>query len=90
MMFRQDLPGFGESQERSWDGFQRINTDTRSGGIVGAFRHGSGEMRRQVFIKSMDPERSFRVHAGPDGRLLGTWTGRELQEEGFPIMLKNE
>ncbi len=40
MMYRQDLAGFGEPQEGQWDGFQRINTDTKSGGIVGVFRQG--------------------------------------------------
>jgi alpha-galactosidase len=29
MSYRQDLPGFGEPKEGLWDGFQRINTDTK-------------------------------------------------------------
>ena len=34
-MFRQDLAGFGEPREGQWDGYQRINTETQSGGLVG-------------------------------------------------------
>jgi alpha-galactosidase len=90
MMFRQDLPGFGEPQEGSWDGFQRINTDIGSGGIVGVFRHGSGEKQRQVFINYLDPEREYEVLYGPGEKLIGAWSGRELQEQGFPIVLEKK
>ncbi|WP_332367596.1 hypothetical protein [Spirosoma telluris] len=35
MSYRQDLAGFGEPMDGMWDGFQRINTETKKGGIVG-------------------------------------------------------
>ena len=48
MSFRQDLPGFGEPMDGHWDGFQRINSETKSGGIVGIFRHGATQTNRIV------------------------------------------
>ncbi len=59
MNFRQDLPGFGEPMEGMWDGFQRINTETKSGGIIGIFRHGSVETKRIVTVKYLDPEKTY-------------------------------
>ena len=38
MSYRQDLPGYGEPAEGHWDGYQRINSDSCSGGVVGVFR----------------------------------------------------
>ena len=49
MSYRQDLPGFGEPAEGFWDGWSRINTDTKSGGIIGVFRQGAAEKSRTVF-----------------------------------------
>ncbi len=64
MSFRQDLPGFGEPQEGSWDGWQRINTDTKKGGIVGVFRQGALESSRTVFITGLAPDRTYTVRLG--------------------------
>ncbi|HLG40105.1 MAG TPA: glycoside hydrolase family 36 protein, partial [Chitinophagaceae bacterium] len=50
MSYRQDLPGFGEPKEGMWDGFQRINTETKKGGIAGVFRQGSMETKRLVTV----------------------------------------
>ena len=87
MMFRQDLPGFGEPEEGKWDGFQRINTDSRSGGVIGVFRHGSMDMQRQVYVKYLDPARNYVVRSGPEGKREGSWIGKELQEKGFTVPL---
>lgn len=35
MTFREDLANFGVPVEGHWDGYQRINSDTKSGGIIG-------------------------------------------------------
>jgi len=85
MMYRQDLPGFGEPTEGRWDGFQRINTDTQDGGIIGVFRQGAAEKQRQVFIRYLDPEREYSVFSGPNGRKVVTLTGRKLLEVGFQV-----
>ncbi len=90
MMFRQDLPGFGEPREGHWDGFQRITTANDSGGIIGVFRHRAEETQRQVFVNYLDPERKYTVLKGPEGKKVGTWTVQELQETGFSVTLDKE
>lgn len=86
LAFRQDLPGFGEPQEGSWDGFQRINTETRSGGIVGVFRHGAVEAQRTVTVAGLDPRRRYRV-ATRDGGTVVQATGTLLATAGFECRL---
>ncbi|MDA3865314.1 MAG: alpha-galactosidase [Salinivirgaceae bacterium] len=84
MSFRQDLSGFGEPMEGMWDGFQRINTDTKSGGIVGVFRHGSPDTKRIVRVKFLDAEKTYQVKQ-MDGKVIVTQTGKELGMNGFEV-----
>ena len=86
MSFRQDLAGFGEPMEGMWDGFQRINTDTKKGGIVGVFRHGAVESKRLITVKYLHPDKNYTVKK-MDGRLIVTKTGKELQTAGFEVVL---
>ncbi len=90
MMYRQDLAGFGEPQEGQWDGFQRINTDTKSGGIVGVFRQGGTENQRRIIVKYLDPLRSYKIYKAPGGREIGIMSGKQMLEEGFDVILKQE
>jgi alpha-galactosidase len=87
MSFRQDLPGFGEPAEGHWDGFQRINTETKNGGIIAVFRHGSKETRRLVTIKYLDPAANYELRL-MNGQLLASSTGEELKNLGFEFTLK--
>ena len=87
MSFRQELPGFGEPAEGSWDGFMRINTETRSGGLVGVFKHGAKEQQRTVIVKYLNRTQLYEVREGGTGILLRTMTGEELEEKGFPVTL---
>jgi alpha-galactosidase len=86
MSFRQDLPGFGEPMEGMWDGFQRINTDSKSGGIIGVFRHGAIETKRIVTINWLNPATIYQVKS-MDGTKVATLTGSELAEKGFIVTL---
>ncbi len=87
MSYRQDLPGFGEPMEGMWDGFQRINTETKAGGIIGVFRHGSVEYARTVTINWLDPIKTYQVKS-IDGKVVATLTGNELVEKGFIVTLE--
>jgi alpha-galactosidase len=87
MNFRQDLPGFGEPMEGMWDGFQRINTETKNGGIVGIFRHGSVEHERIVTVNYLDPAKTYEVKS-LEGKVISTLNGKELQEKGFAVNLE--
>lgn len=87
MSFRQDLKGYGEPAEGSWDGFQRINSESHSGGIVGIFRQGSHETRRMLTVQFLDPAAQYEVKKAPTGEVLHRASGEELGREGFGIEL---
>jgi alpha-galactosidase len=87
MSFRQDLPGFGEPMEGMWDGFQRINTELKNGGIIGVFRHGSVETKRIVTVNYLDPEKTYLVKA-MNGKIISTLSGSDLHSKGFGLTLE--
>jgi len=88
MLFRQDLTGFGEPHEGHWDGFQRINTETRSGGLVGVFRHGAKELERQVFVRYLDPAKTYVVKKEITNEKIAKMTGKDLAEKGFNVSIE--
>ena len=85
MLFRQDLPGFSEPAEGSWDAWGRINTDTKKGGIIGVFRQGARESTRTVFVSNLDPDRKYQVLIAPEEKEVAVLTGRQLNSQGFRI-----
>lgn len=87
MSFRQDLTGYGEPAEGNWDGFQRINSELRSGGIAGIFRQGSPETRRTVTIQFLDPAAEYEVKKAPSGEVVFRATGDQLAKTGFVVEL---
>jgi alpha-galactosidase len=87
MSFRQDLQGYGEPAEGSWDGFQRINSETGSGGIVGIFRQGSHETHRMLTVQFLDPAAQYEVKKAPTGEVIFRASGEELAVKGFGIEL---
>lgn len=87
-LFRQELPGFGMPQEGSWDGFARINTETKSGGIIGVFRHGSREAVRGVTVNGLDPDALYLLRKSPGKKIFRRMRGKELQENGFKVKLE--
>jgi alpha-galactosidase len=89
MSYRQDLVGFGEPMEGYWDGFQRINTDTKAGGIIGVFRQGAIESKRVVTIHGLDAEKKYQVKT-LDGKIITTQTGNNLNSVGFEVHLDQQ
>jgi len=87
MEFRQNLEGYGEPSEGCWDGFQRINSETKSGGIVGVFRQGAKETSRIVTIEFLNPTYVYEVRKAPIGDLIMQATGKELSENGLKVSL---
>jgi len=86
MSYRQDLRCFGEPKEGSWDGFQRINTESKTGGIIGVFRHGAFESKRIVTVNGLDPVKTYTVNS-INGKLIIRLTGEELRIRGFECVL---
>jgi len=90
MTFRQDLPGFGEPQEGMWDGFQRINSDSHSGGIVGVFRQGAAENNRTITVNHLDLTALYQLKSFPEGNIVIEMTGKDLAEKGFHVKLNKK
>lgn len=90
MSYRKDLPGFGEPAEGMWDGWMRLNTDTKTGGIVGVFKQGAPDTRRTVVLKDLDPSKQYSVRQAPDGKEIITATGKVLMETGFEVLISGE
>ena len=86
-LFRQDLPGFGEPEEGNWDGWARINTDTKEGGIIGVFRQGSLDDVRTVSVTGLDRNKIYGIKLAPFTKLLFKMTGKALEEKGFKVKM---
>jgi len=86
--YRQDLPGYGEPAEGAWDGFARINTETKSGGLIGIFRQGAAEKSRVITVPYLDASTVYTVKQAPTGDVIAKMTGAELEKEGFQVSLK--
>ncbi len=72
-----------------WDGFQRINTETKNGGIVGVFRQGAIESKRLITVKYLDAKKIYNVKT-MDGKIVIAQTGRDLALNGFEVILNKE
>lgn len=90
MLYRQDLPGFGEPVHGSWDGFQRINTETKSGGIIGVFKQFSGTDEQWVRVNYLDYEHQYAVIKAPGREVIANGSGKEFMEEGFKVIYDDE
>lgn len=86
-LFRQDLPGFGEPMEGAWDGWSRLNTDTKDGGIVGVFRQGSLDNERIISVHGLDGESRYEVRLAPLSEYIVEMTGKDLGIKGFKVKM---
>jgi alpha-galactosidase len=87
MSFRQDLLGFGEPTEGRWDGFQRVNTETKSGGILGIFKQGSRDAERQVFVSYLHSAKHYQIKDALTGKVIVKATGSDLSSKGFKVVI---
>ncbi len=87
MLYRQDLQGFGEPGDGRWDGFQRINTETKTGGIAGVFRQNAKETERTVTISMLDPDKIYQVKEAVSNKPVAKMSGKDLRDKGFRIIL---
>ena len=90
MNYRQDLPGFDEPKEGSWDGFSRINSDNKTGGIVGVFRQGAAEIQRTICVNYLDPLKYYEIRRRPSGEKIAIMNGNDLANKGFPVTLEKK
>lgn len=90
MSFRQDLQGFGEPSEGMWDGFQRINTETKSGGLLGVFKHGALENTRQVYVNHLEAHQQYIIKEAITRAIILKATGSELATKGFTVNIPEQ
>jgi alpha-galactosidase len=90
MSYRQDLAGFSEPMDGKWDGFQRINTETQSGGIVGVFKQGGIEIKRIVTVNYLNPTKVYLVKEYNTGKTVAKSTGKQLATQGFKAKITKE
>ena len=91
MSYRQDLPGFGEPMEGMWDGFQRVNTETTSGGIIGVFKQGGADTERKVIVNYLDPFKIYTVKESVSGKIvIQKATGKQLALNGFKVTINED
>jgi alpha-galactosidase len=89
-LYRQDLPGFGEPAEGNWDGWSRINNDTKEGGIIGIFKQGSLDDERTVSVPGLDQTKTYIVKNAPDDTEVTRMTGKDLFEKGFRVKMTSK
>lgn len=90
MLFRQDLAEFSEPGYGNWDGFQRINTETKSGGIVGVFKQAAATDERQVLVRYLNNQKNYVVKLALSGEIVARGTGEELATKGFKVVFPSE
>jgi alpha-galactosidase len=90
MTYRKDLPGFGEPREGAWDGWMRINFQSKKGGILGVFRQGAAEKSRTVIVDDLQPGKTYTIHLAPNGKQVLKANGQELMEKGFKVEIENQ
>jgi alpha-galactosidase len=86
-LFRQDLKGFGEPTEGSWDGWSRINTETKQGGIVGIFKQGSLDNERMISVDGLKGDAEYMIKEAPTNTFITKMTGKDLLEKGFKVKM---
>ena len=89
LMYRHDLPGFGEPRENFWDGWSRINTKSQKGGIVGVFRNGGFESERTVRVDGLNKNQVYEIRRAPNEDKIDQLTGKELKEKGFTVKIND-
>lgn len=90
MLYRQDLPGYGEPMEGHWDGWARINLETKKGGIIGVFKQGAVETERRVTVHGLDEKTVYQVIPARSSKPLAEMTGKELKSKGFNVEITKE
>ena len=88
MLYRQDLKGFGEPAPKQWDGFQRINSDTRAGGIIGVFKQNGLEDQRLITVNFLDPGKMYIVKEAVTEKTVATMSGEIMSTKGFIVKLE--
>lgn len=81
---------FSGYSQKNWDGFQRINTETKSGGIVGVFKQLSAVDEQCITLNFLDEKKEYVVKLAPSGEIISRGIGSKLRKKGFKVIFKEE
>ena len=84
--YYQPLDVFDRPGIHNWDGCARINTGMQQG-LVFVFRNNSPDAQRNVIIPGLDPAARYRIYSFEKDKVLGTFSGSTLLQQGFPVTL---
>lgn len=87
MNYRQDLVGFGEPKNGMWDGFQRIDIETKLGGIIGVFKQGGVEKERKITINYLNPSKIYTIKEVNSEKIMIKNFGKNLAKTGFNVKI---
>ncbi|MEO7292821.1 MAG: hypothetical protein ABIW34_06950, partial [Ginsengibacter sp.] len=76
--------------EGGWDGWSRINNDTKAGGIVGVFRQGSLDDTRTVSVPGLEQNKEYLVKMAPANNVMVKMSGKDLFEKGFKVKMDQQ
>lgn len=73
----------------NWDGVYKFNKE-KQGGVLFFFRNGSVETMRTFAFPLAEPGSRFRLFSPEDGKDVGVFTGKELNEKGIPVEISQQ
>jgi alpha-galactosidase len=84
--FTQTSDVFPRATMTNWDGCYKFNKE-KQGGVLFFYRNGSLEKQRTFAMPLADPQVKYRLYSPEDGKVFGTYTGKELLEKGITIAI---
>ncbi|MHA4742056.1 alpha-galactosidase [Dyadobacter sp. MSC1_007] len=73
----------------NWDGCYKFNKE-KQGGVLFFYRNGSPESQRTFAFPLANPESKYRLYDAEDGKVMGTYTGKDLREKGISIAIPSQ
>lgn len=73
-----------------WVGFHRINTETKSNGIIGILKQGGVEKDRKITVNYLNPSIIYTVKEANSKKIMVNTSGKNLAETGFNVKIVEE
>ena len=66
---------------------QRIDIETKSGGIIGVFKQGGVEKERKITINYLNPSKIYTLKEVYSEKIMTKTSGKNLAETGFNVKI---
>ncbi len=84
--FTQTSDIFPRATMSNWDGCYKFNKE-KQGGVLFFYRNGSLENTRTFEMPLVDKDVKYRLYSPEDGKIVGSYQGKELIEKGITITI---